>query len=223
MTDKFIAIDFAGTLVTPEFINKANEFRAQILDRALPTKKEHTNPEELYKNNRELVEKLTGLSANHDVLRTELTGEVIEVPGEAFQNIIATNLFMVGCFQAAKELGMRSFPKGLDVELLSLQERGFKLAIVSGVRTDIIAGVLAITGFPVVFDDILGQPATLGVSGIQQLEELPKVAWMIGDKESDAQDAKAVGAKSAFVSWGFGEDVKADLAVITPADLKKIN
>ncbi len=225
MTERFVAIDFAGTLVTPEFINKANAFRAKILNTALPSHEDHNNPEELYKNNRKLVEALTGLLAEHTVLRTELTGEVLEVPGEAFQNIIATNLFMIGCFQAAKELGLKAFPEGLDKELLRLQEDGFTLAIVSGVRSDIISGVLEITGFPVVFGDILGQPATLGVSGVEQLQELQErgeVAWMVGDKESDVKDAKTVGAKSVFVTWGFGEDVQADIVVRSPADLRSI-
>lgn len=225
MKEQFVAIDFAGTLVTPEFIHKANEFRSRVLSRELPTTKEHTNPEKLYKNNRELVQVLTGITADHAVLRTELTGEVVEVPGEVFQNVIATNLFMIGCFHAAKELGLKSFPKGLVEELSRIQAAGYKLAIVSGVRTDIISGVLAITQFPVAFDEILGQPPGLGVSGAEQLRELSdlgEVAWMVGDKASDAEDAQTVGAKSVFVSWGFGEGVAADIVVHFPADLRSI-
>ena len=50
-------------------------------------------------------------------------------PDERFQNQIATNLFQIGMFIAAKKKhGLQIFPEDLIEELKRIKELGFKLA-----------------------------------------------------------------------------------------------
>ena len=82
MTEKIVFVDFAGTLIKANIIEEANEFRAKVLGGSLPTSKEHSKPDELYKINNEFVEKLTGLTKDllvkyrkNDLGFMDLTGE----------------------------------------------------------------------------------------------------------------------------------------------------
>src|SRR3972149_11129722 len=163
MKEKIVLVDFAGTLVKAEVIEEANVFRAKVLQKALPTKKHHANPEEFYKVNREFVEKLTGLDTKAKIKYRENNLEFMDLTGKQVQNQISTNLFQIGMFMAAKKHGRDIVPKGFAEELQRIKKSGYKLAIVSGVRTDIISGMLQIAKVPVEFDYIYGQPPVLGI------------------------------------------------------------
>ena len=89
-------------------------------------------------------------------------------------------------WMAAKKHGEAILEDGM-FEQLSRLKKSYKLAIFSGVRTDIISGMLQIAGIDV-FDFILGQPPVLGLSNDRQLKELRehgRIAYVIGDKRSD--------------------------------------
>lgn len=228
MTNRIVLIDFAGTLVKAKAIEEANVLRANVLQKALPKQKEHANPERFYQVNREFVEKLTGLKADVQIKYRENDLDFVELTGEQVQNQISTNLFQIGMYMVAKKYGRDIVPEGLIEQLQRIKRRGYKLAIVSGVRTDIISGMLEIAGIPVKFDYIYGQPPILGIenqeSDIRELQSNGSIEYVIGDKLSDLQRG-AKGTKSIFVKWGHpagGEEKFADYIIAHPRELEDI-
>jgi phosphoglycolate phosphatase-like HAD superfamily hydrolase len=228
MADKIVVMDFAGTLIRAEIIEEANQFRAKVLRRSLPTSKEHSRPDKLYKVNNEFVEKLTGLAKDMKIRYRENNLDFIDISGEKYQNQISTNLFQIGMYMAAKKYGKGIMPEGMLAQLQRIKKLDYKLAIVSGVRTDTISGMLMIAGIPTDFDYIFAQPPILGVSNQENLESLKKngsIAFVIGDKLSDLEAGKGIGAKTIFVSWGHasgGENEFADYTINEPKELEKI-
>ena len=224
--EKIIVVDFAGTLIKPEIIEEANKYRAEILAKALPSEEEHANPEELYKVNREFVEKLIGIKSDAKIKYRENDLDNIELSGEQLQNQIATNLFQIGMYIAAKKYKENIFPEGLIDELKKIKQK-YALAIVSGVRTDIISGMLLIAGCDL-FDYIYGQPPILGVTNEQNFKELKQkgeIIFLMGDKYSDLEPAKKLNAKTIFVRWGHasgGEEEIADFTIEKPEEISKI-
>ena len=228
MKEKIVMVDFAGTLVKAEIIEEANIFRAKVLQKSLPTKKQHSNPEKFYKVNREFVEKLTGLKPNARIKYRENNLEFMELSGEQVQNQISTNLFQIGMFMAAKKHGKNIVPKGFAGQLQRIKKLGYKLAIVSGVRTDIISGMLKIAKVPVDFDYIYGQPPVLGIenqeSDVMELLAKGKIEYILGDKMGDLQRGTE-DTKRIFVKWGHpsgGEEELADYSINKPEELREI-
>ena len=228
MKQKIVLVDFAGTLVKGGIIEEANVFRAKVLQKSLPTKRQHSMPEAFYKVNREFVEKLTGLKADAKVKYRENDLDFLELTGEQVQNQISTNLFQIGMFMAAKKYGKKIVPDGLIEQLQRIKKIGYKLAIVSGVRTDIISGMLEIAGIPVKFDYIYGQPPVLGFENqeidVRELQKKGKIEYLLGDKLSDLERAPE-GAKLIFVKWGHpsgGEEKIADYIISKPRELENI-
>lgn len=226
--NKIVVVDFSGTLVKASVIEEANEFRSKVLQRSLPSKKEHAKPEELYKVNREFVEKLTGLKKKMNIFYRENDDDFITLKGENYQNQISTDLFRIGMYGVAKKYRMKIFNNGF-VDALNKIKKKYKLAIVSGVRTDIISGMLEISGLGwKFFDYIFAQPPILGVSNeknLSALQEKGEIKFLIGDKLSDLEPAKKIGCKSVFVKWGHatgGEEKFADFSISSAGELVKI-
>ncbi len=226
---KIVLVDFAGTLVKAKIIEEANVLRANILQKSLPTKKQHADPENFYKINREFVEKLTGLKQNVKIKYRKNDLNFMELTGKDVQNQISTNLFQLGMYLVAKKHGEDIFPEGLIKQLQGIKKLGYKLAIVSGVRTDIISGMLQIAGIPFEFDYIYGQPPKLGVENqkadVKELETKGSIKYSLGDKLSDLERGKIKGCKSIFVKWGHpsgGEEKIADYTINHPKELKEI-
>jgi len=229
MKDQIVVLDFAGTLVKAAIIEEANVFRAKVLQKSLPTKKEHSDPEKFYKINREFVEKLTGLKANSRIRYRENNLDFMELSGIQVQNQISTNLFQIGMFMIAKKYRNKIFPSGLIEQLIRIKKLGYKLAIVSGVRTDIISGMLQIAGNPADFDYIYGQPPILGIedqeNDLKELQAKGRIAYLLGDKMSDLERGRIKGTKTIFVTWGHasgGEEEFADYTISKPKELEKI-
>ena len=230
MSEKIVMLDFAGTLVKAQIIEEANELRANILQRAFPSKKEHSDPESLYKTNRVFVEKLTGLKADFVIRYRKNDMEFMDLSGEDVQNQISANLFQIGMYMAAKKHEHKIVPDGLIEQLQRIKKLGYKLAIISGVRTDIISGMLKIANIPVEFDYIYGQPPKLGAENqeddIEELKSLGSIVYSLGDKMSDLERGNLKGkAKIIFVKGGHpsgGEEEFADYVVNEPEELEKI-
>ncbi len=228
MADKIVVVDFSGTLIKSEVIEEANEFRSKVLQRSLPTKEEHAKSDELYKVNREFVEKLTGLTKEKVIFYRENNLEFMRIPAEQYNNQISTNLFQIGMYGIAKKHGLKIFPEGLVEQLKRIRKIGYRLAIVSGVRTDIISGMLQISGLDFEFDHIYAQPPILGVSNeenIIALSKKGKITYILGDKMEDLKPAKSLKAKSIFVKWGHatgGEEEFADYSIENAEELEKI-
>lgn len=227
MADKIVVIDFAGTLVKAEVIDEANEFRTGILKRGVPSTADHAEPELFYRANREFVEKLTGISEGMTLRYRKNDLGFMDISGVQVQNQIATNLFQIGMYMAAKKHRRHIIPNGLVEQLQRMKQVGYKLAIVSGVRTDIISGMLQIAKFPVEFDFIFGQPPVLGTENqegdVKELEAEGDIVFNIGDKLSDLE--RVPGAKKVFVRWGHpagGEESVADFSISRPDELENI-
>ena len=229
MVERIVLVDFAGTLVKAEMIEEANIFRADVLQKSLPTKEQHADPESFYKVNREFVERLIGLKSDAKVRYRENDLDFMELSGEDVQNQISTNLFQIGMYMVAKKYGKDIVPEGLIEQLQRVKDLGYKLAIVSGVRTDIISGMLQIAGIPFEFDYIYGQPPKLGVenqeSDVEELKSKGLIEYSLGDKLSDLERGKIDGCKSIFVKWGHpsgGEEEIADYTINHPKELENI-
>ena len=218
---KIVVVDFAGTLIKPEIIEEANAFRSKILERGLPSKEEHGQPDKLYKINREYVEKLTGLRSDMKIRYRENDLDFLELSAELTENQISTNLFQIGMYMAAKKHGKDIIPEGLLEQLERIQGLGYTLVIVSGVRTDIISGVLHIAGIDLEFE-IYGQPPVLGRSNAADYKMIGKIAFILGDKIMDFADARA---QKIHVQWGYtagGEEEAADYSIKDPKELENI-
>ena len=228
MKPQIIVFDFAGTLIKPSIVDEANELRSQILQRSLPSKQEHAREQKLYQVNREFVEKLTGLPATAKVQYRLNDLHEMTLSGAEVQNQIATNLFQIGMYMVAHKYKEKIFVDGVIHEIKTIKEKGYKIAIVSGVRTDIISGMLNVVGVNELFDYSKGQPPKLGMSNDQLLAELQKegtIVALIGDKLSDIAPAQKIKAKAIFVTWGTPsgkEEELADKVVMNPKELSKL-
>ncbi|MDD5177858.1 MAG: HAD hydrolase-like protein [Candidatus Nanoarchaeia archaeon] len=226
MQDKIVAIDFSGTFIKVEVAEEANKFRAKVLGRSLPTKEEHARSKELYKINNEFVEKLTGLKKDAKVNYVTNKKERIFLRGEEIQTQIATNLFQIGMYMVAKEKRLDIFPDGLVEALKYLKSKKYKIAIVSGIRSDIISGMFEISGIKIKPDYILGQNPILSFSNKNLLDELKEkgtVVAVLGDKYSDLEPAKELDAKAIFVKGGHPSGNEEEIADFVLESWKDIN
>lgn len=227
MKNKIVVLDFAGTLVKRGIIEEANKLRSKILKKALPSRKEHADPEKLYKNNREFVEKLTGIKKKMFIRYKENDGDFIDLNGEQVQNQISTNLFQLGMYIVTEKYKQKIFTDGMISQLKRIKNLGYKLAIISGVRTDIISGMLQISNCPVKFDYIYGQPPILGMENqdksVKDLRKYGSIEYTIGDKISDLERISE--AKKIFILGGHslgGEEKIADYTIKNTKELEDI-
>ena len=100
---------------------------------------------------------------------------------------------------------------GIDKVLISLKERGYKLAILTNkpqmTTDDVYKTYLEKFGF----DKVVGQSGTVKCKPdktatlkiLQELDTLPENAYFIGDGETDIITAKNAGIKSIAVLWGY--------------------
>ena len=232
MADKIAVIDFSGTLIKSFVAEKANLKRYDLLGIPKPSEIEH--------------KKLHGTKQHYDIIRGYISKEYsisddmkisfvqnyngeIELSGKDVKTIIMTDLFRDCMYLVASKNGKKIYADGILDSLKVIQGRGYKLAIVSGIRKDIITGLLAITRCPIKFDYIYGQDPVLSRDDNQQLnKELAKqgkIEYIIGDKMGDLEPAKKLKAKSIFVKWGHptgGEEEFADYSIETAKELEKI-
>jgi len=229
MADKIAVFDFSGTLTLPFVAEEAHFLRCDMIGLQRPSPEEH--------------KKQHGTKAHYDIIKNHLAqkfgiaddmkfryvqnyGKEIELSGKDVKTVIMTDLFRDANYRIAAEKGLKMFPDGMMDALLAVQKRGYKLAIVSGTRTDIITGIFAIAKCPVKFDYIFGQDPVLSRDdSAKLLEELSKrgtITWIIGDKLSDLEPAKKFNAKTIFVTWGHPTGGEKEFADYTISDAKEI-
>jgi len=232
MADKIVVVDFSGTLIKSFVAEQANLKRYDILGIPKPSEEEH--------------KQLHGTKKHYDIIKQHISDKFgisddmkigfvhnyngeIELSGKDVKTIIMTDLFRDCMYLVASENGQNIYADGILDSLKAVQDRGYKLAIVSGIRKDIITGLLAITKCPVKFDYIYGQDPVLSRDDNQQLNsELAKkgtIEYIIGDKLDDLKPAEKLKAKSIFVKWGHptgGEEDFADYSISTPKELEDI-
>jgi len=229
MTDKIVVVDFSGTLTQTFLAEEANKRRCSILGISPPEEAEHKKQHgtkshyDILKNH---IEKKFGISDDMKIGYVQNYGDEIELSGKDMKTVIMTELFKITNFEIAAEKRQEIFAPGILDALQKVKAKGFKLAIVSGTRTDIISGLLNITDCPVTFDFILGQDPVLSLDDSEKLlEELSKqgdITYIIGDKLSDLEPAKKYNAKSIFVKWGHPTGGEAEFADFSIDDAKEI-
>jgi phosphoglycolate phosphatase-like HAD superfamily hydrolase len=230
--EKIIVIDFSGTLIEPFVVEEANLKRYEILGIPKPSEEEHRrlhSTKEHYDIIRKHIAEAYGISDDMKISFVQNHDGEVELSGRDVKTVIMTDLFRNAMYLVAKEHRKKIYADRILETLKLIQKRGFKLAIVSGIRKDIITGMLAITNCPVKFDYIYGQDPVLSKDDNLQLNhELAKhgkISYIIGDKLDDLKPAKKLGAKTIFVSWGHasgGEKEFADYTVDKPSALEKI-
>ncbi len=227
---KIVAIDFSGTLILPFVAEKANLKRYDILGIAKPSEAEHKvlhGTKDHYRIIKDHIAKKLGVTENMRIQYAQKDGTVLNLKGKEVQTLIMTDLFRDGMYAIAREKGLNIFAPGI-LEALAKICKKHKLAIVSGIRTDIISGMLAITNCRVKFDYILGEDPFLGGNNDKMLQELllkGKIEFIIGDKFDDLRPARKLGAKAIFVTWGHptgGEEKIANFVVKDAREIEKI-
>lgn len=232
MVNKIVVVDFSGTLIKSFVAEKANLKRYDILGIPKPSETEHKKlhgTKQHYDILREYISKEYGISDEMKISFVQNYDGEIELSGKDVKTIIMTDLFRDCMYLVASENGQKIYADGILDSLKIIQSKGYKLAIVSGIRKDIITGVLAITKCHVKFDYVYGQDPVLSKDDNQQLnKELAKqgkIEYIIGDKMDDLKPAKKLKAKSIFVKWGHptgGEEEFADYSVGNAKELEKI-
>ncbi len=230
--NKIVVVDFSGTLIKPFVGEHANLKRYEILGIPKPSEVKHKKmlgTKEHYDIIKEYIEKKYGISDNMKISFVQNYGKEIELSGKDVKTMIMTDLFRNGMYLVASKYGNGVYVDGILDSLRIIQQRDYKLAIVSGIRKDIITGMLTITKCPIKFDYIYGQDPVLSRDDNQQLNnELAKhgtLEYIIGDKLDDLKPAKKLKAKSIFVKWGHPtgrEEEFADFSISSPKELEKI-
>jgi len=232
MTEKIVVVDFSGTLTKPSLAEEANVRRCKILGTSVPDIEEHKKQHGTkahYDILKQKIEEKYGLRDDMKTSYVQNYGDEIELSGKDMKTIIMTELFKIANFEIAVEQGLDIFMDGMVEALKKVKDKGFKLAIVSGIRSDIITGLFSITKFPVEFDYVYGQDPVLSREDseklLDKLAENGEIAFIIGDKLSDLTPAKKFNAKSIFVKWGHptgGEEEFADYSVSSAEEIEKI-
>jgi len=232
MIDRIVVVDFSATLTQPWLAEQANERRCKILGIETPDEEEHKKQhgtKSHYGILKGHIGKRYGLEDDMKVKYVQNYGNDIELSGKDMKTVIMTELFKFTNFEIAAEKGQAIFADGMFDVLKTIKERGFKLAIVSGTRTDIITGLLAITKCPIEFDYVYGQDPVLSRDDskklLEKVSELGKIEFIVGDKASDFEDADKYDAKSVFVTWGHptgGEKESADYTIDKAEQLLEI-
>ncbi|MGM5488669.1 MAG: HAD family hydrolase [Nanobdellota archaeon] len=221
-----IAIDFSGTLIKPSVVEEANLLRYSLLGIPEPEPEVHQSLHATkghYDIIRSHIEKEFGITDDMEFLYVQNRGEEMTLSGLDMKTQMMTDLFRNAMFQVAQKHKSSIFREGMIDALRTLRERGHKLAIISGIRTDIISGMLVISGCEVVFDHIMGQDPILTKDNKQLLHELSKqqpVEFVVGDKLDDLEAAS--GAQRIFLKGGHpvgGEEDLADFVIEEPSEL----
>ncbi|MBN1645780.1 HAD family hydrolase [Candidatus Woesearchaeota archaeon] len=232
MDNRIVMIDFSGTLIKPFVAEQANIRRLKLLEMPLPDEKQHKlqhGTKEHYKIIKDHITKKMGVTDDMKIPYLQNYGGEILVSGTDMKTMIMTGLFRDCIYMVAAEHRENVFVDGMLQVLEAIRKKGYKLAICSGIRKDIITGILAITKCPLKFDYIYAQDPVLSRDDNMHLaEKLSKngtIEYVIGDKKDDLLPAKKFNAVAVFVKWGHpvgGEMACADYAIDNPKELLKI-
>jgi phosphoglycolate phosphatase-like HAD superfamily hydrolase len=229
MQAKIIIVDFSGTLIKAEIAEAANSQRLAWLGLETPNeathKLQHASKSHYAQLKSAIAEKY-GVEANMKLNFTNNHDKDVVLSGNEIQTMIMTDLFRNAMYEQALQHGQNIFADGMITALTKNKSKGYKLAIVSGIRTDIISGMLAITNCPLEFDYIIGQDAILSKTNddaIKVLNEEGKITHIIGDKKTDFNFTSD--AQKIFVTWGhaLGDEAEiADFTINHAEELEKI-
>ncbi|MFT4311096.1 MAG: HAD hydrolase-like protein [Candidatus Woesearchaeota archaeon] len=231
MKNKIIAIDFSGTLIKPDIAKKANITRFKQLGIPFPNESEHNKMHQTkshYEIIKEYVEKSFGVGDNMVISYKKPKDKTINLSGKEIKTMIMTDIFRNAMFEVALKQKQNIYSKNAIESIKKLKKKGYKIAIYTGIREDIISGIFNITKTNHLFDFIMAQDPILSQDDnnllINELSKKGQIKYLIGDKESDISPAKSVGAKAILLkNKDFKEnDDFADFTVENFNEIEKI-
>ncbi len=175
MKNKIVAIDFSGTLIKSFVAEQSNLKRYSTFGIPKPSEKEHKKlhgTKKHYDIIKEYISKEFGMKDDMKIPTIQDYGKEIVYSGSDVKTKIMTDSFRNGMYFIANRYGKNIYANGILDSLKVIQGRGYKLAIVSGIRKDIITGMLAITKCPIKFDYIFGQDSVLSRDDNLELQKL---------------------------------------------------
>ncbi|MDD5133003.1 MAG: HAD hydrolase-like protein [Candidatus Nanoarchaeia archaeon] len=227
--NKIVVVDFSGTLIKPFVAEEANLIRYRILGIPTPSKEEHAKlhgTKGHYDIIKEHISKIYGIKEDMNFKYVQNYGSEIDLSGKDIKTMIMTDLFRICMYEVAAKHKLGIYADGLLDSLKKIQKKGFKLAIVSGVREDIITGLLEITRCPIKFDYLYGQDPVLSREDNlfldKELSKQGKIEYILGDKLEDLEPAKKLKAKSIFVTWGHATGGEKEIADYTIKNAKEL-
>lgn len=231
---RIVVVDFSGTLIKPFVAEEANLKRYDILGIPKPSnamQKKLLGTKAHYRTIRDYIQDKFEISDDMKITFVQCYGSEFELSGKDVKTMIMTDLFRNGMYWVAAKYGKAIYREGMLDSLDVIQKRDYKLAIVSGIRKDIITGMFAITKCPVKFGYIYGQDPVLSLDDNQflneQLAKQGRIEFIIGDKLEDLKPADSLEppAKSVFLRGGHptgGEEDFADFSISSPKELEDI-
>ncbi len=119
---------------------------------------------------------------------------------------------------------------GMDEAIKTLYERGYRMAILSNGSTPFMERMLERFGLRKYFHVIVGidkgfppKPDRTALLYIMELMgSEPDYTLFIGDSEYDIMTARNAGVRIIFVSWGYGENIGADVEVESAEELPEV-
>jgi phosphoglycolate phosphatase len=192
-----IIFDWDGTIAKPDVAREASMRRFKTLGGAIDEKwlREAQKNNDHYKLNKQLISKYTGITDDK-----ELT-------------VIMTDIFKLHYLGVAHEMKNKVLYDGMFNVIKRLHAKGYKLAIASTLRSDLIKHSLKLLNMEMYFEKVYANTPDLKYSKKDVVEMAKKnlggADYMIGDKEEDILAGKSVKAKTIYVTWGVtGEDFK---------------
>lgn len=210
--NRIIVFDFSGTIIKREVTEEAAKRRLKWLGKKVTTKylrnalKKNTH----YKLNKNLLKKYTG------------------VKDDKLLNVLSTGIFKIHMFGLANEKKQKIFRSGILNVIKKLKKDRYKIAVMSGIRSDIIYGMFSITKTDKLIDYICAQNPTLDYSNknlLDCIKEVGRIEYVIGDKLTDIEAAKRVKAKAIFFKGGHPigrEEKKADFVIKNAKEILEI-
>lgn len=205
-----IIFDWDGTLAKIDVAKEASIRRSDSFGKVFDSKwlDEALKTDAHFEINKKLIKEYTGVEDDK-----ELT-------------ILMTDMFKYHYLGVANEFNETTLYEGTLDFLKLLKEKGFKLSIATTLRTDIVENVMKRLDLIKYFDHIAGNNASLDFSKKDLVKEcidkIGEASFMIGDKNTDVDAGKEMGAKGILVTWGTHKDYKdADLVVHDLLTLQK--
>lgn len=120
-------------------------------------------------------------------------------------------VYRIGYEKTALSL-LQAYPGTKDV-LNHFREQGFKMAVTSSKKTDIIVKMIAKLGFNSYFDALLGEDTVMhkkpapdmALKAMELLNLKPEETIVVGDSKYDIEMGNAAGCTTIYALYGYGD------------------
>lgn len=203
MKQKFIAIDFDGTLIRNEPANKAHCEWFNIMASALDDNsiKQYCALKDYFPKVYEVMERYTGLDSNKEIDKKLLRK-------------FARTLFQMSYIGMANKLKRHILIKDFANYLKNLKKKGYKLALITTAPEDSVLPILEIANCPDLFDVICKSPLIEEPNKRILFDEFVKKhgkpLCYLGNADDDMAVCKELKITSVLVTWDKLSDKEAE-------------